>query len=54
MKYKTFRINVFEPEPGKWRARITRWHRGRACGGPSGFAIFYSAVTVLAQTHSAS
>ena len=27
MKYKTFRINVFEQEPGKWRARITRGHR---------------------------
>jgi len=27
MKYKTFRINVFEQEPGKWRARITRAHR---------------------------
>jgi hypothetical protein len=22
MKYKTFRINVFEQEPGKWRARM--------------------------------
>jgi hypothetical protein len=27
MKYKTFRINVFEQEPGKWRARIIRGHR---------------------------
>jgi hypothetical protein len=27
MKYKTFRINIFEQEPGKWRARITRAHR---------------------------
>jgi hypothetical protein len=27
MKYKTFRINVFEQQPGKWRARITRANR---------------------------
>ena len=27
MKYKTFRINVFEQQPGKWRARITRVRR---------------------------
>lgn len=26
MKYKSFLIEVFEPEPGKWRARITRAH----------------------------
>ena len=27
MKYKTFRINVFEQASGKWRARITRADR---------------------------
>ena len=26
MKYKTFLIDVFEQEPGKWRAQITRAH----------------------------
>jgi hypothetical protein len=26
MKYKAFLIDVFEQEPGKWRARITRAH----------------------------
>jgi len=26
MKYKSFLIEAFEPEPGKWRARITRAH----------------------------
>ena len=29
MKYKMYRINVFEQEPGKWRARITSAHRRR-------------------------
>jgi len=26
MKYRSFLINAFEHEPGKWRARITRAH----------------------------
>ena len=29
MKYKAYRINVFEPEPGKWRTQITRVYRRR-------------------------